>query len=119
MTLLNWPLVDPKDDGIRPAGYPDECFYCSQKIGQPHSHSCVTVKKKVRLRVIVEVDMDQPHSQTPDDIERRYNQGSWCANNALQWLQNKIVDKGSCLCGDLKVEFVSVLDDTPTRELRA
>ena len=29
--LASCPLVDPKDDGIRPAGKPDECFYCNRK----------------------------------------------------------------------------------------
>ena len=27
---MNWPTVHEKDDGIRPAGRPDQCFYCKQ-----------------------------------------------------------------------------------------
>jgi hypothetical protein len=37
----NWPLVAPNDDGIRPAGPRDACFYCRQKVGQPHKPDCV------------------------------------------------------------------------------
>ena len=31
----NWPLVDKNDDGIRPAGRQDACFYCGQRVGLP------------------------------------------------------------------------------------
>lgn len=48
----------PNDDGIRPAGPPDVCFYCNQKVGFPHIQTCVAVKKTVRLRFLVEVDAE-------------------------------------------------------------
>lgn len=44
-----WPLVDPNDDGIRPAGKPDECFYCNSKVGEEHGRQCCIVTKLVRL----------------------------------------------------------------------
>jgi hypothetical protein len=40
------PLVLPNDDGIRPAGNSDECFYCNQKIGTSHKEDCVCLQKK-------------------------------------------------------------------------
>ena len=58
---MNWPLVDPKDDGIRPAGRPDECFYCRQKVGEPHGQKCVIVNKLVEMRVTATFE-DGSHS---------------------------------------------------------
>ena len=51
--MQSWPLVDVKDDGIRPAGSPDECFYCCQKVGQLHKLDCVIVEKLIEMRVLV------------------------------------------------------------------
>jgi hypothetical protein len=65
-------LVHPQDDGIRPAGLPDECFYCNQKIGTPHLEGCVAVKKKVRLRFLVETEVDLPYGWSEQEISNYY-----------------------------------------------
>jgi hypothetical protein len=41
-------------NGPRPAGPPDECFYCGQKIGQKHKSDCVCRDRSVMVRMIVE-----------------------------------------------------------------
>lgn len=89
----NWPLVDPKDDGIRPAGRPDECFYCRQRVGKSHGSECVMVTKVIELAVRAELNdgkvvtgvwrLNEPHCETPKSIEFRYNESSWCAGNFL------------------------------------
>ena len=66
------PLVHPQDDGIRPAGLPDECFYCKQKIGNPHLEDCVAVTKKVRLRFSVEGEVDLPYGWSEEEITNYY-----------------------------------------------
>jgi hypothetical protein len=88
-----WPLVDKYDDGIRPAGRPDECFYCRQRVGKPHGSQCVIVTKVVELRVLAKLpdgkiaaalwQIDEPHAWTPEQITRRYNKSSWCQGNFL------------------------------------
>ena len=118
---MTWPTVLPNDDGIRPAGKPDECFYCHRKVGQLHKEDCVTITKLVRLRYIIEVDIEMPHSFDAHDIEFNRNEGSWCADNCLDEIEahcRKEENVGSCLCNRFKAEFVSVLDSTPRQHTR-
>lgn len=48
MSLANWPTVSADDPGIRPAGKPDECFYCHAKVGELHWPECCVVVKDVK-----------------------------------------------------------------------
>jgi hypothetical protein len=96
-----FPLAHPSDDGIRPAGAPDECLYCKQKVGTPHLADCVVVYKKVRLRLIVEVEVDQPHHWTPEKIES-FIELHGCAGD--DDLANG--ERTGC-------EFIAVVDPTP------
>lgn len=142
---MTWPLVDPNDDGIRPAGKPDECFYCRQRVGQPHHRECVVVRKLVEMRVIASLPSGEKltgtwrfwevHSRDADQIEFYKNQGSWCCSNflhatdhgdvitwnagsegAMEKLEALDTDK-TCLCNVLEFEFVRVVDNTPRRDL--
>lgn len=49
-------LVLKNDSGIRPAGKPDECFYCNQKVGTPHLDDCILLLRKARVKITVELD---------------------------------------------------------------
>ncbi len=113
-----WPLVAPNDDGIRPAGPPDECFYCRGKVGQPHARDCVVVTKTVRVRYSVELELTVPHHWKKEDLEFHRNEGSWCANNALDELHERFDGDGQCMCGAFTCEYLSDADVTPRRELR-
>lgn len=62
------PLVHPHDDGIRPAGGPDHCFYCQQKVGSPHLESCVTLTKKVTMQLTIEFELDGVYQWTNEQI---------------------------------------------------
>lgn len=120
----NWPLVDPNDDGIRPAGPSDICFYCRQKVGESHARDCVVVQRKVKLRYVVEIEVMMPHAWDGDDIEFNRNEGTWCANNCVDNIEAHISAlraRGRCLCHDdaFHAEFIGVVDDTPMRELRS
>ena len=89
-----WPLVDVHDDGIRPAGSPDACFYCRRKVGEPHKQDCVMVHKLVEHRVTVDFPdggvarglwiFEEPHEWDQAMSEFHKNEGSWCANNLLR-----------------------------------
>lgn len=115
-TTDGWPLVVENDDGIRPAGNPDECLYCRQKIGQPHGSECVCVTKRVKLRYTIEIETDLPHSWDKDMIEFHRNESSWCTDNLIDELQ-EYVDEGQCLCLSSECEFVRVVDSTPKRRI--
>lgn len=85
-----WPLVLEDDDGIRPRGAPDECFYCNRKVGEEHGPECVTVHKVVAYTVL---DLDgvvvgtyersEPYSWDADDCQFHKNESSWCKDNSL------------------------------------
>jgi len=109
-----WPLVALNDDGIRPAGEPDRCFYCRQAVGQPHTRKCVMVQKVIRARYVFEVDLLVPHHWDKQTFEFHRNESSLCANNAIQDLQGQ---PDGCLCSRFKAEFVRVIDEDPTRDL--
>lgn len=127
----NWPIVTADDDGIRPAGPPDECFYCQKKVGSYHNRKCVTVKKRVRYNVLFKnvvvgtFDRDDPHFWTEYDCNFHKNESSWCADNALdeiQWKDPSIFERiqaaanvsdEDCYCGVLSFEFLEVIDPGP------
>lgn len=139
-----WPTVHPHDDGIRPAGRPDECLYCRQKVGSPHGRECVIVKKRVEMKVIVSLhdgkaftglwQLDEPHSWDSSTSDFHKNESSWCANNFMNeratgavtwdgeapWDQlAALAEEGDCLCSALRFEFVRVVDPTPKRDVTA
>src|SRR5262245_41416287 len=104
--MTDWRLVDPFDDGIRPAGPKDTCFYCWQKVGEPHRRDCIVVTKVVRFRVSAEVDITVPHSWTEEQI-RSFN----CYEEVMGTLR-----ESECrLDGPdpYSLEYVGVIDQTP------
>jgi hypothetical protein len=86
---------------------PDRCFYCSQIVGTPHARDCVIVKKIVRLRWTVDVDIEVPHSWSKEEIIE-YESGQ-----STVW--HMVADSEY---NDDRLEYVGVVDETPRRELR-
>lgn len=111
------PLVDENDGGIRPAGKPDECFYCQQKVGQPHKYDCVCVTKKVKVKCTIEYEIEVPHFWTKEQIEFHRNLSSWCSDNLIDELQ-EISDSGNCLCNSATFEYLETTNSKPFRKLR-
>ncbi|MCK9570948.1 hypothetical protein M0R72_18510 [Candidatus Pacearchaeota archaeon] len=114
--MKDWPLVDEHDDGIRPAGNPDECFYCNKKIGTPHGKDCVCVTKRVKVEYRFEIEIDIPHHWEAEDFEFHRNHGSWCADNAAGDIERFVGDGCACECFEAK--YIETVDDTPKREIR-
>ena len=81
MKVENW-LVTP-ENGPRPAGPPDRCFYCGAAIGSQHAESCVIRKRTVVVRATVEYVVTVPEDWDAHMIEFHRNDGSWCAGNGL------------------------------------
>jgi hypothetical protein len=73
MSKNTFPIVHPKDDGIRSAGLPDHCFYCNKKVGTQHRRNCIAVRKRVRLRLTIDVVVAAPHSLSNQQIEDRFD----------------------------------------------
>ena len=112
-----WPLVLEDDDGIRPNGKSDECFYCKQKVGQPHERDCVCVRRKINVRYVFDIETDAPYFWSKDNIEFQMNDSSWCANNSIDIL-DKTSEQLGCLCQVFHGEFMSFGDPTPIRDRR-
>lgn len=106
MLRNDWPVGE---EGIRPAGKPDECFYCGAKKGDQHRMGCVIRSRTVVVRTIVEHVVDVPEDWEKSTIE--FTEGSSCSDNHIRKLCD-LVDRldadenGNCTCGMLTIEYV-------------
>ena len=116
LSEIQIPLVLPNDDGIRPAGKPDECFYCGQKVGNPHLPECVILCRKVKVRYSYEIEIEVPWSWNKEDIEFHRNIGSWCADNTINEIEKYKRDNNCCLCHCFKAEVLEIPDALPYRK---
>jgi hypothetical protein len=112
--LAEWPRVLADDDGIRPAGPPDACFYCRRKVGEKHGDKCVCVVRDVTYSVFHGSEeigtwaCAEPFEW--DDAQGYFhrNEGTWCTDNAIDTasdeLRARLVEireqqtNGGCLC---------------------
>lgn len=97
------PLVTA-DNGPRPNGRPDQCFYCHQMIGEYHDPNCVLWTRQVLVRAVVEYSIEVPRSWDKKRIESHRNDGTWCASNGLAEIEQLVGD--GCGCGVLRYEYV-------------
>lgn len=91
------------DDGIRPAGSPTHCLYCSSPKGQ-HKDDCVCVSRTVVVEMTVRYVIEVPRSWSEDDILFSRNESSRCASNdvAMLGLEAEL----ECFCKRSEVEFL-------------
>lgn len=96
--------VLPDDDGIRPAGKPDACFYCQTRVGNHHRIDCACLGRAAVFDIELHADRWDsswppvaPDRGTPigtvtlwsgvdqgdDDIIFHRNYGNWCTDNLL------------------------------------
>ena len=113
------PLVLLDDDGIRPAGKPDECLYCKQKVGEEHKYDCVILQRKVKVSYSYEIEIEVPWSWTEDEIAFHRNESSWCCDNSLdelEELRTKLNAENSCLCSVFNCDVIEIPDMKPFRK---
>lgn len=113
-------LVLPDDDGIRPNGPSDQCFYCGQKVGQPHGAECVMLRRFVTYAVhadpwgvVAIYKCPDPSFWDVDMCSFHKNESSWCCGNMLtegtdlEVTQSKIwsrlTEDDDCLCSKLRL----------------
>jgi len=116
---MKMPLVLEDDDGIRPAGRPDECFYCRQKVGTPHGEECVIPQKKVKITYTFDLEIEVPYSWGKKQIEFHRNESSWCSDNAIRDLVASSINKDRCLCDGFEAEYIEDIDSEPKRYSRS
>lgn len=94
------------ENAMRPASDEKICFYCHEPVGGEHKDGCVLVRKKVMVRLRVEYELSIPAIWGKEEFEFNRNEGTWCATNAIEELQNIIRIEGRCLCGLTDYEFI-------------
>lgn len=100
---MNLPVTE---NGVRPAGKQDECFYCNNPIISDHAPNCVLLKRTVVVRMEVEMVISVPRDWDEDMIDFHYNDSSSCANNPLHALNRWAEKDGNCICGAQNTSFV-------------
>jgi hypothetical protein len=76
-------ILPVEDDGVRPAGAPDQCFYCHSPKGQ-HKPDCVCLERTVIVEMSISYVRAVPKSWTVSDIEFLLNDSSSCADNEVR-----------------------------------
>lgn len=100
-------LVTP-EHGPRPAGRPDECFYCGRPVGAEHADACVLRRKLVFVDVTIAVGVAVPASWDRERIEAHYNEGTWCSDNILEDLAEAVPENdeaGPCSCRSMHITY--------------
>lgn len=93
-------FIVSKENGVRPAGDQDKCFYCKQLIGDQHKEDCVLRKRTVVVRTVIDHVVSYPVSFDADTINFCRNKSSSCQNNILSELEELEERLGDgCLCG--------------------
>lgn len=108
----DWP-VDKY--GIRPAGKPDECFYCHEKVGTQHKSDCVIRSRTVVIELKLPLVVSVPEKWDVSNIEFKYGESSYCMNNIQDNIDNFFSHLNTpnsqgetpvCLCGVAEVSYL-------------
>jgi len=91
---------------MRPASKEEKCFYCQQPLGAKHNDGCVLIQKKVKVRAVIEYEIDVPSEWDASMIEFHRNESSWCAGNMIDELQELNDKENECICGLVKYEHI-------------
>jgi len=119
-----------EDEGIRPVGDPDKCFYCRRPKGSEHTEECVIRTRTVVCKMTIDIVMEVPESSTPDQIEFHINDSSSCVNNIVEKMSeqlerwNEVRDKegaSPCFCFVAEGKFLreATEDDEEWAGIRA
>lgn len=90
---------------MRSASDREECFHCRQPIGASHKPDCVLIMKKVLVRMTVEYEIAVPSHWSKKDIESHRNEGTWCAGNIIEELQ-EFAGESECLCSCTRFTYL-------------
>ena len=97
------------ENGPRPAGKPNRCFYCAQPIGSEHKADCVCRVKVVMVKVEMTIPRVVPISWDRGMVDFHLEGSSWCADNIVGDLQRYLDAKGDeapCMCHQFTGEYI-------------
>lgn len=98
-----------EENGPRPAGAPDRCFYCDRSLGEEHKEDCVLRMQTVRVLYTIEIVEAVPEYWDQEMLEFHRNDSSWCASNLLTVLEGVKAAHG-CLCAYVTAEYLGESD---------
>lgn len=117
--MSDW-TIKPGDPGFRPGNgmVPDDaCFYCHGKIFEQHKPECVIRTRTVKIRVVLEFDIERPGCWSDHDVEFHVSESSSCFDNVLRGLLEQREKDKSCTCSALQsVEVVHTTEGAPGSE---
>jgi len=111
------PTVVTAEDS-RPAGNPDECFYCrpARKIGEDHQPDCVVPQRTWVVRYTIDIVRPAPRYWDAGSIEFHQNDGTWCATNLIDDIGDYFVDP-HCACNQVTAEVLREADEEDEESL--
>lgn len=111
--LLEHTNMVTSENGPRPAGRPDQCYYCGQPVGLEHKADCACRVKVVMIEVTMRIPRVVPASWDAGLVDFHLNDSSWCADNIgddlTQYLAAKN-DDAPCMCGTFSGKFLRDAD---------
>lgn len=98
-------IVTEHDSRGRQMG--DRCFYCTSPIGEVHQSECVCFRKRVVVRLTVELVIERPASWTEHDVDFHMNESSSCMSNFIGDLERAYQrDEGPCMCHYAEAKYL-------------
>lgn len=104
MKRTNWTVGEY---GVRPAGKPNECFYCHAKVGEQHKEDCNIRCRTVNVDFTIHTVMRVPESWSEDDINFKFNESSWCVSNFIDDIVEREEKFGKCPCLITEAKYIS------------
>lgn len=101
---------------VRPAGKPDECFYCHAKVGEQHKEDCIIRCRTVNVDFTIHTVMCVPEHWGEDDINFKFNESSWCTSNFIDDIVRREEELGRCPCCITEAKYIgeATKDDEET-----
>jgi len=87
-----------------------------KKVGDPHAPTCVCLHRIVKVRYSFDIEIEVPHNWNKESIEFQKNESTWCANNALDELNEFAENLNGCLCPYFQAEVLEIPDAEPYRK---
>lgn len=87
-------------------GVPTKCLYCAGIPGGLHEDTCVCLDRPIKIRFSLEFIVTSPRSWAKEDIEFRYNEGSYCLDNLIENELTRVKEVDGCLCNSGSVEYL-------------
>ncbi len=103
MRVKSWKVTN---FAVRPAGKPDKCFYCNEKLGDEHKLDCVIRRKTVVIDITIRMVRPVVDDMDKETIEFYLNDSGFCIDNILIGELEDLSERMGCLCAVSESRFV-------------